>query len=179
MSEASTDLQVTVAAVPETGRGLLERPLQLYLHDFSAGLPRESPWGEVDEQGRFAYPPGLDPYWQEPGRVPLLIRADSKVAGFMLLSRWSALDRPVDWAVSEFFVLRKYRRRGVGRRAAHAAFSRHPGRWEVAVSRYNPDALPFWRSTVRALPAAGLEEHPGDGQRWRGMVLRFAVGPPS
>lgn len=168
-----------VEAVEATAaqRPLLERLLQLFLHDFSERLPRESPWGEVDEDGLFAYPPTLDPYWQEPGHVPLLIRADGRVAGFALVNRWSALDRPVDWAMDQFFVLRKYRRAGVGTRAAHLVFRRFPGRWEVGVSRYNPDALPFWRSVVRTLPTATKGEgQPGDGRRWSGTVLCFEVG---
>jgi predicted acetyltransferase len=156
-------------AVPAQ-RALLERLLQLYLHDFSEFAPRHTSYGEVDAEGLFPYPPGLDTYWQEPDREPLLIRADGAVAGFVLVNRWSALDRPLDRAVAEFFVLRKYRRAGVGTRAAHAVFRRHPGRWEVAVAAYNPAALQFWRCAAGSAPG-GAQEHPGDGRRWSGTVL--------
>jgi predicted acetyltransferase len=148
---------VSLAEATPAQRPLLERLLQLYLHDFSELLPPASPWGEVDEAGLFAYPPTLDPYCREPGRVPLLIRADGRVAGFALLNRWSALDRPIDHAMAEFFVLRKHRRAGVGTRAAHLTFQRYPGRWEAAVDRHNPDALPFWRSVVRTLLEQGTQ----------------------
>lgn len=160
-------------------RPLLERLLQLYLHDFSKRAPRDMPWGEVDEDGLFAYTPTLDPYWREPGHAPLLIRDDGRVAGFVLLNRRSVLDHPVDRAVAEFFVLRKHRRAGVGTHAAHLAFRRYPGWWEAAMHRYNPDALPFWRSAVHALPATRVEEHLGDGRRWSGTVLRFEVASAS
>jgi hypothetical protein len=40
----------------------------------------------------------------------LLIRADRHLAGFVLVSEWSALGLPLDHVVAEFFVLRKYRR---------------------------------------------------------------------
>ena len=163
-------------AVPAQ-RGLLERLLQLYLHDFSEFAPRHTVYGEVDADGLFPYPSGLGSYWQEPGREPLLIRADGAVAGFALLNRWSALDRPLDWAVAEFFILRKYRRAGVGTGAAHATFLRHPGRWEVAVAAYNPAALRFWRHAAGLLPG-GAEEHPGDGRRWNGTVLTFNNAGP-
>ena len=75
-------------------------------------------------------------------------------------------------------MLRKHRRAGVGTRAAHLAFRRYPGRWEAAVSRHNPDALPFWRSVVRALPVTWVEERPGDERRWSGIVLCFEVADP-
>jgi hypothetical protein len=63
----------TVSLVEATAaqRPLLEHLLQLYLHDFSERVPRDSPWGEVDEDGLFAYPPTLDPYWRESGRAAL------------------------------------------------------------------------------------------------------------
>lgn len=163
---------ISVLPAPPSQRCLLERLLQLYLHDFSEFAPRHTTYGEVGADGLFPYPPGLDPYWQAPDREPLLIRADGTVAGFALLNRWSALDRPLDWAVAEFFVLRKHRRAGVGTRAAHTMFLRHPGRWEVAVAAYNPAALRFWRHAAGSVPG-GAEEHPGDGRRWNGTVLTF------
>ena len=70
-------------------------------------------------------------------------------------------------------MLRKHRRAGVGTRAAHAAFCRHPGQWEVPVVAYNPAALHFWRQVAQDLP--GAAEHPGDGHRWAGAVLTFAA----
>ena len=167
---------IAVLPVPSSQRTLLEHLLQLYLHDFSELAPRHTVYGEVDADGLFPYPPGLDSYWQEPGRVPLLIRADGAIAGFALLNRWSALDRLLDRAVAEFFVLRKHRRAGVGTQAAHAAFRRHPGRWEVPVAAYNPAALGFWRRATGTLP--GAAEHPGDGRRWTGTVLTFDNAGP-
>jgi hypothetical protein len=91
--------------------------LQLYKYDFSEFAPIGSPYGEVDEEGLFAYP-GLESYWQDSGRIPLLIRADDHLAGFALVNQWSALGLPLDHAVAEFFVMRKYRRARVGTRAA-------------------------------------------------------------
>ena len=107
--------------------------------------------------------------------MPFLVRADGHIAGFVLVNRWSALDRPLDSAVAEFFVLRKYRRARVGVRAARLVFSRSRGRWEVPVAAYNEEALLFWRSVVRSLPVT-IEEHAGDGQRWAGPVLCFNTG---
>ena len=165
-----------VTVDPATGgqRGLIERLVQLYLHDFSVWAPRHSVYGEVDADGLLPYPPGLDSYWREPDREPLLIRSGGALAGFVLLNRWSALYRPLGRAAAEFFVLRKHRRAGVGTRAAQAAFRRHPGRWEVPVAACNPAALQFWRHAAGSMPG-GAQEHPGDGHRWTGTVLTLTA----
>ncbi len=107
--------------------------------------------------------------------MPFVVRADGRIAGFALVNRWSALGQPLDHAVAEFFVLRKYRRAGVGTRAAHLVFRRMRGRWEVPIAAYNQEAVPFWRSVARSLPVRA-EEHAGDGQRWAGPVLCFDMG---
>jgi predicted acetyltransferase len=160
--------------VPADRRHVLDSLMQLYLHDFSEHASLNTSRGEVDEDGRFAYR-RLDTYWSEPGRVPLLIRAGGRIAGFVLVNQWSALDRPLDHAIGEFFVLRKYRRARVGTRAAHLVFRHMPGRWEVAVASYNQGALAFWRSVAASLPREA-EERAGDGQCWAGTVLCFDTG---
>ena len=124
---------------------------------------------------RAASLPCLERYWQDSGRIPLLIRADGHIAGFALLNQWSALGLPLDHAVAEFFVLRKYSRARVGTRAALFIFRRCPGQWEVPIAWYNPPALAFWRSVTEAPALGKVEEIAGDGERGNGPVLRFAT----
>jgi predicted acetyltransferase len=167
---------VTVVEAPVTQRRVLDRLLQLYKHDFSEFALIGSPYGEVDDEGYFAYP-GLESYWQENGLIPLLIRADDHLAGFVLVNKWSALGLPLDHVVAEFFVMRKYRRARVGTRAALTVFHRYPGQWEVPVASYNLPAQAFWRRVAEELAQVQVEEIVGDGRRWAGPVLRFATRP--
>ena len=167
---------VTVVEAPAALCPVLDRLLQLYKYDFSEFAPIGSPYGEVDEEGCFASYPGLDSYWQDGSRIPLLIRADDRLAGFFLVHQWSALGRPLDHGVAEFFVLRKYRRARVGTRAAGLIFRRYPGRWEVPVAWYNPPALAFWRKVTEEAAPGMVEEIAGDGKRWAGPVLCFTTG---
>jgi predicted acetyltransferase len=150
--------------------------MQLYLHDFSEFADVGTNHGEVTLDGRFVYD-YLDSYWLEAGRIPLVIQADGRLAGFALVNRWSALDRPLDHSVAEFFILRKYRRAKVGLRAARILFERFPGRWEVPVAWYNEPALSFWRRVIPAAVDWAIEEHAGDGKRWVGTVLCFDTRP--
>ncbi len=169
---AASEIEIRAAARGE--RPIVERLLQLYIYDFSEFAGGSSLHNRVDAEGRFSYP-SLDLYWSEEGREPFLLRVDSDLAGFVFLKRWSASGKPVDRSIAEFFVMRKYRREGVGTRMAHRILRERPGRWEIPVARYNAPALAFWERVVRGLGPAELEELNSDGGRWSGPIFRFRV----
>ena len=167
---------VTLTQLPGSQGQIITNLMQLYKYDFSEFAEVGSRYGEVGPDGRFTYE-GLDSYWREEGRVPLKLEADGRLAGFVLVNRWSALNRVLDHSVAEFFVLRKYRRIGVGSRAAGVLFVRWPGRWEVAVAEYNKPALSFWRKAIRAAVDSTVEVYTGDFERQVGTVLCFNSRP--
>lgn len=160
-----------------TEAALLANLSQLYVHDMStffAGTARL----EVGEDGRFLLDPPVDRWLRAPDHVPLLLRWHGQPAGFALVNAHSVVDPPADRAIAEFFVVRKYRRSGLGRAAAHAVFSAWPGNWEAAVMRANAGALAFWRSAVTAHgSASAITVHERDDARWDGSVLRFRIAP--
>lgn len=53
-----------------------------------------------------------------------------------------------DYRLSEFFVLRTFRRGGVGRHAAFALFDRFPGIWEIRELPRNGPAIALWRAVI-------------------------------
>jgi len=164
------ELELCAAAMRPT----LENLFQLYVHDFSeqwCGLPR----GELGEDGLFAPYDDWDGYWREPDRTPLLIRADGHVAGFALINTFAHSGLPTDFSVAEFFVARKYRRDGVGHRAARQLIRERPGRWEIAVTRRNVGAQHFWRKVAADLASGAVEEHDLDDANWNGVILRLTV----
>lgn len=138
----------TVTRATEAEFALLEQLLQLYLHDFS-----EHAGDDVDEQGRYSYA-WLDAYREEPERHAYVIRVDAHPAGFALVRAGD----PVQMA--EFFVLRKYRRTGIGARAAREIIAFHPGRWSISQVATNSSATAFWR---RVIPAEFEETVHADG----------------
>jgi predicted acetyltransferase len=163
---------VSLIPLRESDSHIITNLMQLYKYDFSVFAEVGSQYGEVGRDGRFTYE-GLESYWREEGRLALRVEADERLAGFVLVDRWSALNRSLDHAVAEFFVLRKYRRIGVGSRAARVLFERWPGRWEVAVAQYNKPALSFWRKAIPAAVDGPIEEYSGDFERHIGTVLCF------
>jgi predicted acetyltransferase len=54
------------------------------------------------------------------------------------------------WDMAEFFVVRGYRRRGIGTQIAHEVWRRFPGIWEVRVMESNHSARLFWERAIQA-----------------------------
>ena len=71
--------------------------------------------------------------------------------------------------MAEFFVMRKYRRAGLGRRAAAEIFPLFPGEWTVRQQRGNAPATSFWRT---AIPYPYRERETADE-----VIQEFKVGP--
>jgi predicted acetyltransferase len=169
-SEAPVLLQ---HATPDLGP-LVGNLLELYIHELSVVFPVE-----IGPDGRFGYEK-LPLYWSEPhARHAFLIRCGDKLAGFALVTRGSpASDDPAALDVAEFFVLRRFRRAGVGRRAAAVLWETFPGAWVVRVAEANGSALSFWRSTIASYTSGRFSEivRPGDPHSWR--VFHFASPNP-
>jgi predicted acetyltransferase len=117
--------------------------LELYAHDFS-----EFHHIELGADGRFGYR-RLPLYWSEPGRHPFLVRMDGNLAGLVLVKRGSEISGNENvWDMAEFFVVRGYRRRGIGTEIAHEVWRRFPGLWEVRVMKSNGPARHFWERAI-------------------------------
>lgn len=137
------DLQVELVPAAPEQESILANLLELYAHDFS-----EFHNVELGPDGRFGYAP-LPLYWSEPARQAFFIRVDGRLAGFALVKQGSDVSGDKNaWDVAEFFIVRAYRRQGVGIQAAHEVWRRFPGRWEVRVMQANAAALSFWQRAI-------------------------------
>jgi predicted acetyltransferase len=131
---------------------ILANLLELYAHDFS-----EFHHIEVGTDGRFGYQ-DLPLYWRDPNRHPLLVRIDGNLAGFVLVRIISGTSgEETVWDMAEFFVLRGYRRHGVGTAVAHQVWRRFPGLWQVRVMQSNRDARRFWDHAIAAFMGQAIE----------------------
>jgi predicted acetyltransferase len=160
------NVQITAAGPEDQAR--LGALFELYAYDFSEILGLD-----VGDDGRFR-PPALDAYWTDPRRHPFLIRIDERLGGFALVqerSRLTGEDGVRD--VAEFFVMRRYRRRGIGERAARWLFDRFRGRWEVRQKAENEAATAFWRRVIGRYSGGRFEDVVWDDARWRGPVQLF------
>jgi predicted acetyltransferase len=150
---AQVDVDVVGAELRD--KPVLRQLLQLYQYDFS-----EFDDADVDAEGSYRYR-YLDEYWTEPERHPLLFRVDGKWAGFALVRSGTPHD------MAEFFVMRKYRRSGVGTVLAREVFARFPGEWQVRQMTSNPAATAFW---LQAIPVDFVQD-----TLQHGPVQRFTI----
>jgi predicted acetyltransferase len=126
-------------------QSVLANLLELYAYDFS-----EFHEIELGADGRFGYK-HLPLYWREPDRHPFLVKVDVNLAGLVLVNRGPELsgDNTV-WDMAEFFIMRRYRRRGIGTCVAHEVWRQFPGRWEIRVMEANHSAHSFWAQAISA-----------------------------
>ncbi|MBS05239.1 MAG: GNAT family N-acetyltransferase [Gammaproteobacteria bacterium] len=163
------DIKVTSAKNSE--RDILANLLNLYLHDFS-----EFDDVDIEPDGTFAYP-YLDHYWEDPNRYPFIIRADGTLAGFALI-RILSEPRTGESVIemSEFFVIRRLRRSGVGTAAARRLWDLFVGNWQVDVMAANVQALPFWRLAVEDYSEGAFTEERTGTRANEWTSFRFVSG---
>ena len=77
---------------------------------------------------------------------PFVIRVNGELAGFALVKQFNE-GATADFDMGEFFVVRKFRRQGVGKEVAHQLFAQFPGHWEVRQLMAHLPALAFCTST--------------------------------
>jgi predicted acetyltransferase len=145
-------------------KSTLRNLVELYLYDLSVFEEEES---DVNECGLYEYE-YLDHYWTEPGREAFLIRVNGKLAGFALV-----LTTPEHHSMEEFFVMRRYRGRRIGQRAAHQLFDLLPGRWRIAEMRLDTPAQNFWRKVISRYHQVRFVE--GIDPTWAGPVQEFST----
>lgn len=162
-------MDVDLHLVAGEDQSVIANLLQLYLHDLSEFEPRE-----LTTHGTFYA--WLDSYFTGPDRQAHLITVDGHPAGFALARREE--DGDVDgWNVSEFFVVRGHRRRGVAAHAARLPFQRHPGPWSLSYLVANQPAARFWPSLVETVaygPVFRSERQPPEVPAPR-VRLRFQI----
>jgi len=143
------------------------RLLQLYEHDssefFGADVAPDGLYRVMD----------TDALWQ-PGWHTFLVKVDDQLAGFAFVTRHqSYLGDDETYLMVEFFIMRKYRRQGVGEYVACTLFDRFPGRWEVSEWPTNFGAHVFWRRVIGRYTYGRFHEADLDTPRWRGLVQSF------
>lgn len=122
-----------------------------YIYDMSEYLG----W-DCDPAGRYDGCDELPEYWEKPDHHPYLIQVDGRAAGFAMVRPYPVGPERIE--VGEFFILRKYKRRGIGRRCSFQLFNTYSGKWLVRVLDQNTGALRFWERIITEYTEGTLEQ---------------------
>lgn len=163
-------MRIDVTQASPADAPVLKQLGQLYEYDFSEFCP-----ADVEDDGRFT---SFDLYFprafEESGWSAFLVRVDGRLAGFALVAPNERYpDCANAWYLSEFFVMRRYRRQGVGRHIAFDLFDRFPGRWEVGQIPQNDAARAFWRRVIAEYTNGHFDDVTEDSEWFRGTYQRF------
>ncbi|MHB1001300.1 MAG: GNAT family N-acetyltransferase [Armatimonadota bacterium] len=139
---------------------------QYYIYDMSeyTGWP-------CSKIGQFT---GCDEFfedWRSGKNHPYIIQVDGELAGFTGIKYDAHLD---EYEIQEFFILRKFRHRGVGRSIAFMIFDRYQGNWVVRQLSVNIPAVKFWQSVIDGYTNGKLINEGMSDTPWGMMqTLRF------
>ncbi|WP_342622426.1 GNAT family N-acetyltransferase [Pseudomonas alkylphenolica] len=107
---------------------------------------------DVEVDGRFyIHEEHLIRYWQEPQWSANLILVDGFIAGFLLIERseFAALNA---LELADLFILKRYRRKGIGRAIASQVLTSGESDWLVRFYDQDETAQAFWRAVLDNLP---------------------------
>ena len=160
LHDAAPDL--AISRIGPEADALLRNLFEHYCHDMSE-------WFDLDTSADGSYSYDTASIWaNEYGAY--LAKDGSTIAGFALIgSAFNWLGDASVRDVHEFFVLRKFRRRGVGQRMAALLWNEHPGKWLVRVLEANAPAVLFWQAAISGYSLGSFQEEQRviEGLSWR------------
>ncbi|VXB25750.1 GNAT family N-acetyltransferase [Pseudomonas sp. 8AS] len=127
-------------------------PLIANLYQFYAYESSDWEQEDVEVDGRFyIHAPHLQRYWQEADWSAQLILVDGFIAGFLLIER-SELPGVDALEFADLFILKKYRRLGIGRALVEQVMVAGGGSWVVSFYQQDSMARQFWHKVLSQLP---------------------------
>lgn len=134
-------MNVTLEGVTEDGLDTLRNLLEFGAYDLS-----ELNGANVSEKGSYIWSLNHRDWYADPNYDLYFIRVDGKLAGFVIIKH---IGKENVRYLNHFFILRKFRRSGIGKAAAIQAFNLYSGSWRVSEFDWNVPAQLFWRKVIK------------------------------
>ena len=167
-------LDFTLAEVEALDFTLIQNLIRFYIYDMSEFMgwpcPQNGLYGGVDDQPYYfgQTPDNEDALWPD-GWIGkgYKILVDGEIAGFCLVRLFNKENVRLH-DIGEFFIIRKFRHKGLGKRVAHTVFDLFPGPWQVRQLLENRPAQQFWQKVIAAYTnnkfEDGIKRLPGYGE---------------
>ncbi|MDR9856452.1 GNAT family N-acetyltransferase [Paenibacillus sp. VCA1] len=158
-------MEVVVSKASQSDRELLENLLQLYIYDFTEFTNQPIPLN-----GLYKIMPDFESYWIEGQSHPYIIKANGEIAGFILTKEIDE-GRKYNY-LAHFFVLRKFRGMGIGKRAAEQIFRKSKGEWELNQLLKNVPAQKFWDKVIEDVSKGEVKIRIENGKRYQTFICK-------
>lgn len=138
----------TIQLIPATQADypIIYNLARFYAYDISEFFADQPGW-EMEDDGLYGVGVDYNTYFTNPESHPFLIRYKGELAGFVMVDK-DSIDPGAEFNMAQFFILRTYKRKGLGRYIATECFAQFKGAWEVHVLPENTIAYHFWRSVI-------------------------------
>ena len=137
-------MKLEVLKAKEEQKPILANLLELYAYDFTEFCDFD-----IGNNGFYGYE-YLPLYWTDQNRFPYLIYVENKLAGFVFVQIGSPISKDTEvWDIAEFFIMKKYKRQGVGTAVALKIWQQFNGDWQVRVLAENQIAKSFWLQAIK------------------------------
>lgn len=159
----------TLEIVPadEEDARTLERLIDLYCYDYS-----EFDEADVLDSGSYEYI-DVAQYVKKKTNYPHFIKYNGKYAGFALIQKITD-ETGTFWYLQDYFIMRKYRQYGLGRKVATRLFDSLQGEWEVRQDATNVPAQKFWKKVIGTY--TNEQYRSITRKKWDGPIQRFNSG---
>lgn len=129
---------------------------RFYVYDMCEYMGKDEGW-EIPEDGLYECI-DFKKYWETDNAFPFLIHYKNEIAGFVIVDKKGSVPE-VEFNMAQFFILRKFKGKGVGRYVAQQYFDKFHGTWEVMVMPGNEGAYRFWRSSIKDYTKNDFKEY--------------------
>jgi len=135
-------MDIILEPVAKEEKEIIRNLLEKYMYEFSQYNNLD-----VNNLGLYGYS-YLDNYWTEENRFPFFIKANGKLAGFVMVNDYPEVRIDTNYTMSEFFVMYKYRRCGIGKYAVKYILDKFKGKWQLRYHPKNEISQKFWIKTI-------------------------------
>ncbi|HOZ88952.1 MAG TPA: GNAT family N-acetyltransferase [Bacilli bacterium] len=119
---------------------ILERLLQLYLHDISDYFPINF----NNQKACYLYD-SLLKYFDNSNNYAYLIKNGEETLGFMLIDQ---IDNEI--VMQEMFILNHHKNKGIGQAAVNMVFDKHKGNWLIKSLPCSESSERFWQKVIKS-----------------------------
>ena len=167
-------MNVVLCKADESDLPIVKNLVHYYVYDMSEHMG----W-PCRPDGVYSGCDNIESFWNEEGKHAFILRHEDELVGFAMV-RGNHEEDEIDYSIAEFFVLRKFRGKGVGEKVARQLFDRFSGQWMVAQLVDNRPAIAFWRKVISRYTQRPLSEYNAKS-RWGPMnQIRFtSLGQPT